>query len=71
MGSPLATSADKNADAPGTGTIRMWCRTASATSRYPGSLTPGMPASLTMATLSPFSRCMISSAARVNSLCSW
>src|ERR1700719_4626394 len=37
VGSPLATSAARKADAPGIGTTGIWCRIASEIRRKPGS----------------------------------
>lgn len=53
--SPDPTSAARNADGPGIGTTSMssLCRTASLITNAPGSLIPGMPASLTSATCCP------------------
>ena len=70
-GRPLATSAARNADAPGIGTTGTPCRMASVIRRNPGSEIPGMPASVTSAIFAPPSRSTTSSAALVISLCSW
>ena len=53
VGRPLATRADRNAEAPGIGTTGTWCRMASVISRNPGSEIPGMPASVTSAIFAP------------------
>ena len=62
VGSPLAVSAATSALGPGTDSTRKPAAIAALTTRSPGSLMPGLPASVTSATFSPRrSRSMISS----------
>jgi hypothetical protein len=49
-GRPEIASAVRTADGPGTAVTRTPASTAAATSRYPGSETLGMPASVTSST---------------------
>ena len=53
MGSAEATKAGKTADAPGKHSTSTPCCTHSRTSKNPGSLTPGIPASLIKAICTP------------------
>ena len=70
MGSPEATSAQVTAEGPGmTSTASPASRTAS-TRRWPGSDTPGIPASETNATFSPRSMRLSAGAMRSAKLCS-
>ena len=56
LASPLATRAHVTAEGPGTTSTLSPASSAASTSFWPGSLTPGMPASETNATRSPASR---------------
>lgn len=71
VGSPEAANAARIADGPGTGTTAKPSSIAALTTRYPGSETRGVPASLTRATDSPARRFATISAERTASLCSW
>ena len=53
LGRPLTASAVVTADGPGTQVTGRSCAAAAATSRYPGSLTVGIPASVTSSTRRP------------------
>jgi hypothetical protein len=68
---PDATSAVSAADGPGRTSTATPAAMAEVTRTYPGSLTSGIPASLTRATTSPASMRETSSEARARSLCSW
>ena len=70
-GKPDATSAVIAAEGPGKTSTSRPAAIAPCTSTKPGSLTSGMPASLTSATVSPARMRSTSSAARWRSLCSW
>ncbi len=67
-GSPDSASAVSTADGPGTAVTLMSCSTAAATSRYPGSETDGMPASVTSSTRAPPRSASTSSGVRAVSL---
>src|SRR6266852_1421522 len=65
---PLTLTAEIAALGPGTGTTGTPCSTARRTSSAPGSLTPGVPASVTSASEAPCaSRCRMGSARRASS----
>ncbi len=71
MGRPLPTSAASTAEGPGTTvTVRPAVATA-PTVRDPGSETPGIPASLTRATVRPSRTAPTTSSIRSSSLCWW
>ena len=70
-GSPDATSAVNAADGPGSTSTPIPAATHACTSTNPGSLTSGIPASLTSATVSPDCMRATSSDERPASLCSW
>ena len=59
------------AEGPGAQVTGSPADTAAATSRYPGSETVGIPASVTRTTLSPFATAATRSSVRAASLCSW
>ena len=67
---PLITSAMVSADGPGIDDTVMPASTAAFTSRSPGSLMPGVPASLTSATSIPPSSLPTTSSQASNSVCS-
>ena len=71
MGRPETTSAEISADGPGTTSTGKPAATASRTSSYPGSETPGVPASDTSATLCPSFRRRSSPAPACSLLWSW
>ena len=71
MGSPLITSAVSGALAPGSTVYLAPAAMHPATNASPGSLMPGIPASLTKAIASPESTRSAISSARCLSLCSW
>src|SRR5262247_2916292 len=67
-GKPEATSAVSGALAPGTGSTAIPFEIAACTSSRPGSEIPGVPASVTTATLEPASRRLISCGTRDRAL---
>src|SRR5690625_3323376 len=67
-GSPDNASAVSTADGPGTTVSAMPASIAADTSRYPGSDTLGMPASVTTTTVSPAASASSSSSVRAVSL---
>jgi hypothetical protein len=71
VGRPEAATAFTNALAPGIGTTSTPASIARSTIRKLGSEIPGVPASETTATDSPFVKSLIRSSARSVSLCSW
>src|SRR5262245_19104224 len=68
VGSPEITSAVTAADGPGTTSTSIPASTHAATSRYPGSDSPGLPASVTTATFVPSRSRRTSSGTRSRSL---
>jgi hypothetical protein len=64
VGSPETASAVVTADGPGRAVTLMPAAAAAATSRYPGSLMPGVPASVTSRTSLPALRSSSSPAVR-------
>ena len=71
VGSPLALSAATRALGPGTGTTGIPLRRQARTSLNPGSLIPGVPASLTRARDLPSASMPANRSAASTSLCSW
>jgi hypothetical protein len=70
VGSPETASAVVTADGPGTAVTRTPAATAAATTRKPGSLMPGMPASVTTRTFLPAVSSVTSCSARRDSITS-
>ncbi len=71
VGSPDSASAVSTALGPGAAVTRRSRSMARSTTRYPGSETEGMPASVTTTTVPPSATTSSSSSARAVSLCSW
>lgn len=67
-GSPDTASAVSTADGPGTAVTRSPSSMQAVTTRYPGSDTDGMPASVTSTTMAPAATASTSSRVRVASL---
>jgi hypothetical protein len=70
VGSPETASAVVTADGPGTAVTRTPAATAAATTRYPGSLMPGIPASVTTSTFRPAASSAANCSARRDSITS-
>ena len=70
-GRPLPTSAVVTALGPGRTVYSTFSLIHSLTRRNPGSLTEGVPASVTRQSFSPLARRDINSGSRLSSLCSW